>query len=296
MRNTTLVAGATGDLGFRIVKALIRRNAKVVAVVRHHSDAARIELLEALGVQVIRANMKNQPQLVQACANVGCVVSAVAGLKDVIVELQSLLLDAAIAAGVPRFIPSDYSTDFTQLADGENRNFDLRKAFHKKLDTAPIAATSIMNGAFADVLAYNTPFYNRKQHTIAYWGDDPTYEVDFTTKNDTAAFTAAVALDDAAPRILRIASFKISAAQLAAKATTLHGIPYKIVPMGSLERLSLYNKTQRAANPAGENELYPAWQGSQYMHSMFSVQNEPLDNNRYPDVSWASLDEVLQKM
>jgi hypothetical protein len=42
-----------------------------------------------------------------------------AGLREVVIDAQKKLLDAAIAAGVPRFIPSDYSLDFTKFSYGE---------------------------------------------------------------------------------------------------------------------------------------------------------------------------------
>jgi NmrA-like family len=296
MKKTVLVAGGTGDLGARIISALLKRNANVIAVVRYISDNKKVQELEKLGAKVIRVDMSDVDQLTKACAGVSCVVSALAGLHDVIVEGQSALLDAAIAAGVPRFIPSDYSCDFTQIAEGENRNFDLRKEFHKKLDSAPIASTSIMNGAFADVLGYNTPFYNVKESSIGYWGDDANYKVDFTTKDDTAAFTSAVAMDDETPDILRIASFQISALDLSKIAASIKHRELKLIPMGSLESLSAYNKKERAAHPEGESELYPDWQGSQYMHSMFSVQNKVLDNGRYRDIQWTSAEEVLSKI
>lgn len=293
MENTILVAGGTGDLGNRIIKALVRRNANVIAVVRHSSGEAKIAELERMGVKVMRVDMSNVTELTQACMGVSCVVSALAGLREAIIEGQSVLLDAAVAAGVPRFIPSDYSSDFTQIAEGENRNFDLRKEFHKKLDASPIASTSIMNGAFTDILAYNTPFYNLKDKSIGYWGNDPDFYVDFTTKDDTANFTAAAALDSTTPKILRIASFQISPNELVEMATEIKGTEFKLMPMGSLEALSAYNKKARAENPAGENELYPKWQGSQYMHSMFSAQNNPKDNSRYSDLKWTSAFEVL---
>jgi nucleoside-diphosphate-sugar epimerase len=296
MKNKILVAGGTGDLGFRIIKALRERGADVVGVVRHSSDAEKVTALESLGAEVIKVDMTSVADLTKACQKVSCVLSALAGLRDVIVDGQSVLLDAAIAAGVPRFIPSDYSSDFTQLPESENRNFDLRKEFHKKLDAASISATSIMNGAFTDILAYNTPFYNVKAKTVAYWGDDPNFKVDFTSKDDTAAFTAAVSMDDTTPEILRIASFQISANELVSMATDLKKTEFKLVPMGSLDDLSAYNKRERAANPQGENELYPKWQGSQYMHSMFSAQNKPLDNNRYPELTWTKADEVLTRI
>ncbi len=293
MKNTILVAGGTGDLGKRIITALLKRNANVIAVVRYSSKNEKADELEKMGVKVIRVDMADVAELTQACKGALCVVSALAGLRDVIVDGQSILLDAAIAAGVPRFIPSDFSCDFTQIAEGENRNFDLRKEFHKKLDVASIASTSIMNGAFADVLAYNTPFYNLKENSIGYWGNNADFKVDFTTKDDTAAFTAAAALDDTAPRVLRIASFQISANDLAAMATEIKGTKFKIIRMGSLEELSAYNKKERANHPEGESELYPKWQGSQYMHSMFSVQNVHTDNSRYDDIAWATAQDVL---
>jgi nucleoside-diphosphate-sugar epimerase len=293
MENTILVAGGTGDLGNRIIKALIKRNANVIAVVRHGSDEAKIAEMERMGVKVMKLDMSNVAELTQASMGVSCVVSALAGLREAIVEGQSTLLDAAVAAGVPRFIPSDYSSDFTQIAEGENRSFDLRKEFHKKLDAAPIASTSIMNGAFTDILAYNTPFYNLKENSVGYWGNDPDFFVDFTTKDDTANFTAAAALDSTTPKILRIASFQISPNKLIEMAKEIKGTEFKLMPMGSLEALSAFNKKARAENPEGETELYPKWQGSQYMHSMFSAQNTPTDNNRYPDIKWTSAFEVL---
>jgi NAD(P)-dependent dehydrogenase (short-subunit alcohol dehydrogenase family) len=293
MKKTILVAGGTGDLGNRIIKALLKRNANVIAVVRHSSSKEKVEALETMGVKAIKVDMSSVTELTEACKGVACVVSALAGLRDVIVGGQSVLLDAAVAAGVPRFIPSDFSSDFTKIADGENRNFDLRKEFHKKLDSAPITSTAIMNGAFADILAYNTPFYNIKDNTVGYWGSDPDFKVDFTTKDDTAAYTAAAALDEHAPKILRIASFQVSANDVAAMGSEIKKKPFKIIPMGSLASLSARNKQERAANPAGENELYPSWQGSQYMHSMFSTQNIPLDNKRYNDIAWTGVTEVL---
>jgi NAD(P)-dependent dehydrogenase (short-subunit alcohol dehydrogenase family) len=293
MNDLILVAGGTGDLGNRIIKALLKRNASVIAIVRNNSDKEKVAALNNMGVKVIHVDMNNVADLTAACKDVTCVVSALAGLGEAIIDTQSVLLDAAIAAKVPRFIPSDFSSDFTQIAEGENRNFDLRKAFHKKLDHSSIAHTSIMNGAFADILFYNTPFYNVKDKSVGYWGNDADFKVDFTTKDDVASFTAAVALDENTPSILRIASFQVSPNDLVTMTKSLKNVEFKLIPMGSLDDLSAYNKKMRAENPAGENELYPKWQGSQYMHSMFSAQNNPLDNNRYADINWAKAADVL---
>ena len=213
MNKKILVAGATGNLGERIVKALIKRGAEVRILNRKETDPAKTKKLSELGAEVIAVNMSDAQELKKACQGVSCVVSALAGLHDVIVDSQTLLLDAAIAAGVSRFIPSDFASDFTKMPEGENRNFDLRKEFHKYLDKSPIAATSILNGAFADILSYGTALYNPDNHSVAYWGDNPDWKIDFSTMDNTADYTAAAALDSTTPKILRIASFQFSTAQ-----------------------------------------------------------------------------------
>jgi NmrA-like family len=275
---------------------LIAREAEVRAIVRNGSESEKIEKLTKLDAKVITVDMSDVEELKQACQGASCVVSALSGLHDVIVDSQTKLLDAAIAAGVPRFIPSDFASDFTKLPEGENRNFDLRKEFHQYLDKSPIAATSILNGAFADILGYGTPLYDVKNYSVGYWGDKFDWKIDFTTMDNTADYTAATALDSSTPRILRIASFQISPNELVAVGTEVKKREFKLVPMGSMEDFSASNKRERAAHPEGEKEVFPSWQAKQYLYSMFSVQNQPLDNDRYPDVRWTSAIDVISKI
>ncbi|MFD2720190.1 alpha/beta fold hydrolase [Hymenobacter monticola] len=292
MNPQILVSGGTGNLGGRIIAALLKRGAAVRAIVRAETDPAKVEALIHQGVDVRRVDMADVAALTATCAGMSCVVSAVAGLRDVIVEGQSALLAAAVAAGVPRFIPSDFSSDYTQQPAGENRNFDLRREFRERLDQAPIQATSILNGAFAELLTYNIPLLDMKQHQVGYW-EDTDWRIDFTTMDDTAAFTAAAALDPAAPRFLRIASFQPSPTELAAAAKAAGKGPFELVRLGARADLAAAIGHARAANPAGEQQLYANWQQMQYLLSMFSVQSTPLDNARYPDLRWTSLPEVL---
>jgi NAD(P)-dependent dehydrogenase (short-subunit alcohol dehydrogenase family) len=288
-----LVAGATGNLGQRICRELMKRNAQVRAVVRSGSDPEKTSILEKMGIEVLQVDLSNQAELQASCAGVSCVVSALAGLKDAIIDTQTQLLDAAVAAGVPRFIPSDFSSDFTQIPAGENRNFDLRKEFGAYLDQSPIRATSIFNGCFADILRYNTPLFNVPEKTVAYWGEKTDWQIDFTTMDDTAAFTSLAAMDDSAPRSLSIASFSVSPNDLIALGEKHKGSTFKLVDMGSMADFSAYNRMQRAANPAGENELYPKWQQSQYLYSMFVSHHESLDNDRYAGLSWSGVEACI---
>ena len=220
-------------------------------------------------------------------------VSALQGLRDVIVEAQTALLDAAIKADVPRFIPSDYSIDFTKFPAGENRNLDLRREFHKRLDETSISATTIYNGAFAELLTGQMPLIFFKFKRILYWGN-PDQRMDFTTMDDTATFTARAALDPSTPRFLRIAGDQLSARDLTVLVSEVTGTKFKLFRAGSLGSLGVLIRVARTAAPA-EKQLFPAWQGMQYMHNMFDgrAKLEPLDNDRYPSISWTTVRDVL---
>jgi len=288
-----IVAGASGNLGGRIVRALLERGASVRALVRRGTAPDKIERLKELGVEIATVDFSNVSELTAACSGASCVVSALAGLRDVIVETQTALLNAAVEANVPRFIPSDFSIDFTRFPPGENRNLDLRREFHKSLDKASISATTIFNGAFADMLTGQMPLILFKFRRILCWGNAD-QRMDFTTMDDTAAFTARAALDPSTPRILRIAGDQPSARELAAVASEVTGKKFRLFRPGSLGMLGALIKVARAIAP-GERELYPAWQGMQYMRNMFDgrAKLEPLDNDRYPDMRWTTVQDVL---
>ncbi len=291
--STIVVAGATGNLGGRIARALLERGATVRALVRHGTGRDRFERLEELGVTITCVDLSSIFQLTPACSGASCVVSALAGLRDVIVETQTILLEAALRAGVPRFIPSDFSIDFTKLPPGENRNLDLRRDFHQRLDKTAIQATTIFNGAFADMLTGQMPLILFKLKRVLYWGD-PDQRLDFTTIENTAAFTASAALDPSTPRFLRIAGDQLSARELAALVSEVTGKQFRLFRAGGLGMLGRLIKVARAVAP-GEKKLYPAWQGMQYMRNMFDgrAKLDPLDNNRYPSIRWTTARDVL---
>ncbi|OGX84471.1 NmrA family protein [Hymenobacter lapidarius] len=287
------MAGATGDLGFRIAQALLRRGAVVRALVRPGSIKPEVAQLRGLGAEVVDVDFNSVIALTQACSGAACVVSALSGLRDVIVDGQKRLLDAAVVAGVPRFIPSDYSIDYTKLPNGSNRNLDLRREFNQRLDHAPIQATSVLNGMFTDLLTGQAPVVLFGLKRVMYYGsaDQP---MDFTTTANTAEFTAAAALDPTAPRYLRVAGEVASVRGLQQAASQATGEPFKLLRVGPVSVLGGLIKVTRALMPTTD-EVFPPWQGMQYLHNMFMGLPKlvPLDNARYPDIRWTSVREVL---
>ncbi len=293
MSKIILVAGGTGNLGGKIINALLEQAAEVRIVARQNSDPGKLKRLEKLGVTIFQGNRWKVEELTNACTGVDCVVSALSGLREVIIDTQKVLLDAAVAAGVPRFIPSDYSLDFTALPPGGNRNLDWRREFHQYLGQAPISATTIFNGAFTDLLTGQMPLVLFKFKRVVYWGNAD-QRMDFTTMDNTAAFTAKAALDPSTPRFLRIAGDQVSARDLAAIASAVTGDQFRLFRPGSLGLLGTLIRIARLIAP-GEEEVYPAWQGMQYMRGMLDgrAKMKQLDNNRYPDLHWTTAQELL---
>ena len=267
------VAGATGDLGSRIVNALEARGATVKKLNRN--------------------DLKNEASATEACRKASCVVSALNGLSEMVITVQALLLRSAKAAGVPRFISSDYSLDFTQTEPGTNRNLDWRREFMNLADHSSMKMTSILNGAFMDMLGAEMPIIQPKIKRVIYWGS-ANQKLDFTTKDNVADFTAAAALDSSTPRILRIAGESLTARELAATVSKVRGEKYGLLWAGPVASLNVLIRIAKLVAPQ-ENEVFPPWQGMQYTRDMFSGLGklQPLDNDRYNDVKWTSVREML---
>lgn len=105
-----LVTGATGLLGSHIVEQLRRRNMPVRALVRRGSDRA---WLQTQGVEFAEGDVTDRASLAAACAGCDVVYHSAAKVGDwgewdefqrITIDGTQNMLDAAIAAGVRRFV------------------------------------------------------------------------------------------------------------------------------------------------------------------------------------------------
>jgi nucleoside-diphosphate-sugar epimerase len=293
MKRIIVVAGATGNMGGKIIKALLAKDVEVRAIVRLATDRNKINELEQMGVNVFQVDTSNKTEISKYCIGAHCLVSALAGLRETVIDAQKIFLDAAVEANVPRFIPSDYSIDFTNLKEGKNRNLDVRREFHKYLDNSPIQATTIFNGPFMELLTTDMPLILFKQKRILCWGN-PSQIMEFTTTENIAEFTAEAAVDDNTPRYLRIAGDRLSCNDFVKLLSELTTHTYKLFRPGGIGLLNLFIKMTRFFSPS-ENELYPAWQGMQYMRDMMEgrIVFQKYDNERYSGIKWTSVKQFL---
>ncbi len=293
---SVLVVGASGWMGAKIVRELLTLGpAKVRATHRQGSRSERVTELGAQGAELVTADLSDEASLAQACDGIDVIVSAVQGLRDVIVDEQSRLLRAAEKAGVARMIPSDYAIDFFKTPDGGNRNLDLRREFNRTLDASRVRGTSVLCGAYMDLLARGAIGPDPRSGVFKVWGDED-QPYDYTATDDLAKYVAAVALDPGAPRVVRVAGDSLSPRELGAIFAEVRGTPVTIEHAGSLDDLERTIRAVRSADEAPTN-IFPVWQLLQYVRDMASGLGKlsPLDNQRYPSIRPQTVREFLAK-
>ena len=111
-----------------------------------------------------------------------------------------------------------------------------------------------------------------KQKRVLYWGNAD-HRMGFTTVEDTATFTANAALDPITPRYLHIAGDQISPREIKDVLIEVTGKKFRLFRAGGPGILSAMIKIARMIAPA-EKELYPAWQGMQYMRNMIDDRSD----------------------
>ncbi len=293
MTTSILVAGATGDLGRRITRELLTHDTEVRVLTRPGSGTAHELYADEPRVTVVEATYADPAVLSDALVGVDTVVSALSGTRSVIVDAQRILVEAAVLAGVARFIPSDYSADYRRIAVGSNRNLELRREFAGFLDAAALRSTSVLNGAFTDMLTGDAPMISFGRRRVMFWSSADQI-LDFTTKDDVARTVALVALDADAPRVVEIAGDRVTARDVARTMTELTGTTFGLQWAGTTGSLSAISKVARRFS-GDPDATFPAWQGMQYFVNMFSgqAQLEHVDNDRYGVRSWTSVRDVL---
>ena len=145
------------------------------------------------------------------------------------------------------------------------------------------------------MLSGQAPMILFSRRRVLFWSD-PDQVLDFTTKDDAAAYTAAAALDERAPRVLRIAGDQVTARTLAATMTDLTGTQFRLLYAGSVGSLTAMSRAVQALTPASD-EPFPPWQGMQYFASMFSgdANLRHINNDRYGRRAWTTARDILMQ-
>lgn len=297
---TVVLAGATGNLGGLIAAALVEKGGVTVRALVRPGSAGKLGELAARGVEVIETPLERTAHeaLTAALRGAFSVVSALQGGLDVIVDAQSALLDAARAAGVRRFLPSDFSFDFFGLDDGDNLNSDWRRAFarHAAAHRGDVEVVHVQNGCFLDagVLFGFLGAFDLARGEVYLWGDGA-QPMDFTTYADTARYAAEAATDDGAvPERFAVAGETVDFAGLVAAYEAGSGRKLTVVHRGSLEEMHAEILRRQSAAPENVFGYLPLM----YWRGMLNGKGKlgALSNARYPHIRPEGIAAYVRRM
>ncbi|KAI2919869.1 hypothetical protein CBS147320_8375 [Aspergillus niger] len=159
---TVAIAGASGTLGPHVFQALVNAGFQVSILTRSNKPGAY-----ASNINVFEVDFNSVESLTTALKVVDAVVSTVGGAA---VGNQTVLIDAAIAAGVKRFIPSEFGNVTTNPKVEKfpvySSVFKIRNYLQEKAAAGKLSWTVLACGAFLD-LVLNTPtLLDFQNHTV----------------------------------------------------------------------------------------------------------------------------------
>jgi uncharacterized protein YbjT (DUF2867 family) len=145
---------ATGNLGPSVVKALLDAGFTVTALTRADSTAT-----VPAGAKVHKTDYSSHFSILEAFKGQDAVVSTIATAA---LGQQQAIVDAAVKAGVKRFIPSEFGMDTTTIAGGAKKILGAKIALQEALAKAAeenegFSWTGISTGMFFDWVCSNPP-------------------------------------------------------------------------------------------------------------------------------------------
>jgi len=198
--NVVLVVGASGNLGSKFAKELLKLKRSEVRVLVRSQNASTgekqelIQELKQLGAQVVEGDVNSVDSLKKALTGVDAVISAVSG--ETLGQGQLNLLEAVKQTGtIKRFIPSEFGVDLDRVGKGKFFVLDTKIAFGEKVAQTGIPYTIVSTSIFLTYLI--SPFMgidvaNAQVQVPGGVGD---FKISTTHPDDIAAITARLLYD-----------------------------------------------------------------------------------------------------
>ncbi|KAI1333618.1 NAD(P)-binding protein [Xylariaceae sp. FL0016] len=285
-----LVAGATGNIGQKILASLIRHGHQARALGRN-PDKLPSRLHAQLESFVTSTSYYDIPALDAACRGVDAVICAYNGTPELQVEGHMLLLRATERAGVRVFVPASWTAGWQNMRLGQQESYDPFIMLRRQIEiSSDIRPSWIITGILAEVLfsapgrvSFTPAFHGSWDgpgRRVEVWGD-PAVKWQWTTEGDAAD-----------GGWWTVASGQHSLVELAETYGKVRGCDMKIEQMGSVEEL---RERARAARAEGKPNAF--WYYIGYYYILFMVDGTyhraDLDNDRL-GIKGTCLEKFLQ--
>lgn len=200
------IAGLTGKIGSLTATHLLKHEVLIRGYVRSPKKLPK-DIIDSEKVEIITGDAFDEDKVGDFVKGLDVVICGYLGDSTLMVDGQKLLIDACEEAGVPRFIASDWTGDYTKLEAGLLFPKDPMKEIMAYLETQEkVKGVHILVGVLPEIIL--SPVYgclNAETKTWQYWGEGDEI-MEGTTYRAAAEFTAYVVLDQEAVGIQRCKS------------------------------------------------------------------------------------------
>ncbi|PSW05722.1 NmrA family NAD(P)-binding protein [Photobacterium lipolyticum] len=158
------VIGATGQIGTPLTKGLLSLGHDVTIITRAHNvqKDAKLMAFAILGAKIEEcADMHDADAMANLLQGVDTLVASVPGSKSIIQQSEPIWLEAALQAGVKRFVPTEFGVHTQAIEMGDGEVFDHKKRFHDLLLNSDIGWTLFYNGGIFDYFLPNLRFFRK---------------------------------------------------------------------------------------------------------------------------------------
>lgn len=246
-----LVAGATGNIGQKVITSLLKRGHQVRGLGRTPSKLPS-DLNAKLESFVESATYYDIPALEKACKGVDAVICSYLGIPELLLDAQLLLFRAAERAGVKKFVAAGWSHDWRGMPLGQQDSYDNNIAFTNHAEiSSTLKPINVFTGILGEVLfsaegrvdftPKSNGSWDSKNRVVEIWGD-ASKKWRWTSEHDAAEFTAAiVSLPPTSPlsekQFWNVASGEDSLEDIAAIYGDVRGGKMQVIHRGSVEAL-----------------------------------------------------------
>ncbi|EXL70251.1 hypothetical protein FOPG_13909 [Fusarium oxysporum f. sp. conglutinans race 2 54008] len=292
---TVGIAGITGKFG-RLVASKLLQNPNI-NLRGYARDPSKVipSIAESPRVKLFKGEAFDDASIKPFVTGTDVIICAYLGADDLMIDGQKKLIDACDEAGVPRYIASDWSLDYTKLKLGEL--FPKDPMIHVKAYLQTKKTTKgvhILIGGFMDPIL--SPFFSvwdPQTQTLRYWGEgDEPFEG--TSYENAAEFTAAIVADKSAIGIKKYLGDRKSIKEIAATFDKVYGVKPNLERLGSLEDLKAKMHVLREKNAADVYNYMPLFFMYYWLNGQTFV-GPKTDNEQYKEVKPETWEEYLSK-
>lgn len=299
-----LIAGITGNIGTHAAAHALSQNHAVRGLGRNPSKLPP-NTLSQLESFVTSTAYHDIAALDRATAGVDAVICAYAGLPELHLDAQLLLLRACERAGVKRFLAAGWNYDWRGLKLGDEPVYDAAMMFHQQVAlTSTIKPCHIFSGMLAEVFfgvegqdgftPRDGGVWDPKGERMEVWGSGDE-EWNFCTERDAGAWGVEVVTAEGAEEggFVSVCSWTASLREVKECYERVKGRQVGWEVKGVVEELG---ELVREGRMLGLRRFWE-WHRHVFMECCVSgVWNlKDLENDRFPKVKATSMEEFVRE-